>query len=61
MHIVSNGYIQIPGVDFTEKFSSVATDTSIRIVITLILFFWDSHGWKARGLDNKAAFLEGLL
>ena len=42
--IVSKGYMQIPGVDFTEKFSPAATDTSIRIVIALILFFWDSHG-----------------
>ena len=53
--------MQIPGVDFTEKFSPVATDTSIRIVIALILFFWDSHGWRARGLDIEAAFLEGFL
>ena len=48
-------------MDFTEKFSPVATDTSIRIVIALILFFWDSHGLRARGLDIEAAFLQGLL
>jgi len=53
--------MQIPGVDFTEKFSPVATDTSIRIVIALILYFWDSHGWRAKGIDIEAAFFEGDL
>jgi len=53
--------MQIPGVDYTEKFSPVATDTSIPIVIALILFLWDSEGWRARGLDVEAAFLEGKL
>ena len=33
--IVTLGYMQIPGVDFTEKFSPVATDSSIRIVFGL--------------------------
>jgi len=58
---VSKGFMQIPGVDFTEKFSPVATYTSIRIVIALILYFWDSHGWRAKGIDIEAAFLEGDL
>lgn len=58
---VSKGFTQIPGVDFTEKFSPVATDTSIRIVIALILYFWDSHGSRAKGIDIEAAFLEGDL
>jgi len=53
--------MQIPSVDFTEKISPVATDTSIRIVIVLILFLDDSHGWRARGLEVEAAFLEGHL
>ena len=60
-HYVSKGFMQIPDVDFMEKFSLVATDTSIRIFIALILFFWDSHGWRARGVDIEVVFLEGLL
>ena len=31
--LVSCGYVQIPGVDYTEKFSPVATDTSLKILI----------------------------
>ena len=58
---VSKGFMQIPGVDYTEKFSPVATDTSIRLVVALILFNWDSLGWRAKGIDIEAAFLEGLL
>ena len=46
--------MQIPCMDYTEKFSPVATDASIRIVIALILFFWDSKGWRARGVDREA-------
>ena len=57
--IVTLGYMQIPGVDFTEKFSPVATDSSIRIVFALTLFYWDSKGWRNMGLDVEAAFLEG--
>ena len=58
---VTKGYMQIPGVDFTEKFSPVATNAAGLLVIALILFFWDSHGWRAMGLDVEAAFLEGKL
>ena len=58
---VTKGYMQIPGVDFTEKFSPVATNAAILLVVALILFYWDSHGWRAMGLDVEAAFLEGKL
>ena len=57
--IVTWGYMQIPGVDYTEKFSPVATDSSIRIVFALTLYWWDSKGWRNMGLDVEAAFLEG--
>ena len=59
--IVTLGYMQIPGVDYTEKFSPVATDSSIRIVFGLTLYWWDSKGWRNMGLDVEAAFLEGKL
>ena len=58
---VSKGFMQIPGADYTEKFSPVATDTSIRIVLALILYYWKSEGWRPQGIDIEAAFLEGIL
>ncbi len=55
------GYMQIPGVDNTEKFSPVACDTSIRIVVVSTLFYYDSHEWRAQSMDVEAAFLEGKM
>ena len=37
--IVTLGFMQIPGVDYTESFSPVATDTAIRIVFCLVLYY----------------------
>ena len=38
------GYMQVPGVDYTESFSPVATDTTTRIMIGLSLF-QEEEGW----------------
>ncbi len=54
--IVSLGYMQIPGVDYTESFSPVGNDTSVRIVIGLSLF---NDDWVLEIIDVEAAFLEG--
>ena len=35
---VIKGYMQVPGVEFTESFLPVASDTSTRIVIRLTLY-----------------------
>ena len=59
--ILTLGYMQIPGVDYTEKFSPVAKDSSIRIVFALVLYYYDSHGWRTKRIDIEAAFLEGDL
>ena len=32
--LVALGYSQIPGVDFTDNFSPVVNDTTLRIVLT---------------------------
>ena len=58
---VSKGFMQIPGVDYTERFSPVATDEALLMLIAMILFYWDSKEWRAMGLDVEAAFLEGSL
>jgi hypothetical protein len=36
---VTRGFMQIPGVDYTESFAPVATDTSIRAVIGIYLYY----------------------
>jgi hypothetical protein len=54
--IVSLGYMQIPSVDYTESFSPVGNDTSVRIVIGLSLF---NDDWVLEIIDVEAAFLEG--
>ena len=58
--IVTKGYLQVPGVDFTEKFSPVATDTSTRIIIGLTLYY-TADGWICEAFDVEAAFLEPYL
>ena len=49
--------MQIPGVDYTEKFSPVAQPTSVRIVLVMVLWY---H-WECELVDIEAAFLEGKL
>ena len=55
--VVSKGYMQIPGVDYTEKFSPVAQASSVRMILALVLWFY----WKCELVDVEAAFLEGKL
>ena len=55
--IVSKGFMQIPGVDYLEKFSPVAQSSSVRIVLALVLYLY----WKCELADIEAAFLEGKL
>ena len=54
---VTLGYMMIPGVDYTERFSPVATDASLRIQICLTLAYY-KKGWRTMSCDIKAAFLE---
>ena len=51
--LVVCGFNQIPGVDYTESFSPVATKTSIHALIGFALFY----NWEMTMLDVKAAFL----
>lgn len=37
IHIVILGYMHIPGVDYTESFSPVANDVTIRIAMAITL------------------------
>ena len=55
--VVSKGFMQIPGVDYTEKFSPVAQATTLRTVLVIALFLF----WNCELVDIEAAFLEGRL
>jgi hypothetical protein len=57
---VTKGFLQIPGVDFTESFSPVANDSTIRIGIGLVLYNEDDQ-WIAEVFDVEAAFLNAIL
>ena len=50
--------MQIPGVDYTKKFSPVAQPTTVRIVIVLVLWYEE---WDSKLVDIEAAFLKGRL
>jgi hypothetical protein len=55
--IVAQGFSQIPGIDFTETFSSVAKFTSLQIFLTLATI----HNWDIHQIDVVGAYLEGNL
>ncbi|KAI2509134.1 GAG-pre-integrase domain [Fragilaria crotonensis] len=58
--IVLKGYVMVPGVDYTESFSPVATDTTVRLAITIALYRQD-EGWTIEMIDIEAAFLNAEL
>jgi hypothetical protein len=58
--IVLKGYVVVPGVDYTESFSPVATDTTVRIAITIALYRQD-EGWTIEMINIEAAFLNAEL
>ena len=54
------GFHQIPGVDYTESFSPVATESTINILLLYTL--WKcNEGWKCEMFDVEAAFLNAEL
>lgn len=55
--IVTLGFMQIPGVDYTESFSPVVTDSGLKTLFANVLFYWDD-GWICVSYDVEAAFLE---
>jgi Reverse transcriptase (RNA-dependent DNA polymerase)/Zinc knuckle len=58
--IVLKGYVMVPGVDYTESFSPVATDTTVRTSIAMALFR-QKEGWTIEMIDIEAAFLNAEL
>jgi hypothetical protein len=56
--VLVKGYNQIPGVDFTESFSPVATDTTTRLIFAFVLY---NVNWVCEIVDVEAAFLNADL
>ena len=57
---VTLGFMMIPGVDFTERFSPVSTDEALRIQIGINLKKY-ILGWRTYTCDIEAAFLEPTM
>ena len=55
--LVALGYNQVPGVDFTDNFSPVTSDTTIKLLLVCML----KNNWSSRMIDIETAFLEGRL
>ena len=53
---VVKGYMQFPGVDFTDSFYPAESYTSTRILIGLTLYS-EGDGWIAELCDVEAEFL----
>lgn len=55
--LVAQGFIQIPGQDFTHTFAPVAKWDSIRFVLCIATMY----DWELRHIDIKTAYLNGTL
>ena len=55
-----NGYLQVPGVDFTDLFSPAASDTSTRILIGMTLYH-EENGGVAEICDMEVSFLHSNM
>ena len=59
--VVVKGYIQVPGVDFTNSFAPVATDLAMRTVLTPNFYYQEdtkAEFWTCKVVNVDAAFLE---
>ena len=61
--IVAKGFMEIPGVDFSETFAPVVNDETFRIILILFLIYSTDSGklWMAEIWDIVTAFLYGDL
>ena len=54
-------YTQIPGVDFTDSYAPVATDSAMRTVFVLVLYYHrdiEEQSWTCKVVNVEAAFLD---
>lgn len=56
------GYQQEPGIDFNESYSPLATNTTIRVVLAMSLYYYlEYDDWVNIMLDVEAAFLNAKV
>ena len=58
------GYMQIPGVDYTESFAPLADDISVKVAFALSLYYTSQYppgAWVEEMIDVEAAFLNASL
>ena len=56
--------MQIPGVDYLDSFAPVASDTAIRVIIAMFLYYHHNDkksNWDLEMFDVEAAFLNADL
>lgn len=56
--LVSKGFTQVPGVDFTDSYGPVVTDIGLRVLLTIVI---KVPTYIARKMDVDTAFLNGDL
>jgi hypothetical protein len=67
--IVTKGFMQIPGVDYTGSFSPAATDASVRTVIGIFLYYIGrekahtviNDKWAMEVFDVEVAFINATM
>jgi Reverse transcriptase (RNA-dependent DNA polymerase) len=62
--VLSRGFMQIPRVDYSESFATVVSDTSIRVIIAMFLYYHHREkksNWDLEKFDVEAAFLNADL
>lgn len=57
MQLVSKGYAQIPGLDFSETVTPVVKVSIIRLILSIAIHL----KWSFQQLDVQNAFLHGFL
>ena len=55
--LVTQGYVQIPGIDLKDNCAPVIYKTTSRIILVL----WATYNWETEIIDNGTAFLYGDL
>lgn len=56
-HLVANGNQQEEGLDFTETFSLITKQPTVRVVLSMAVHY----NWTIRQLDMSNAFLHGII